>query len=94
MAQKEGEPYWLIREPGKSAGFGTVGFNGDRNADRAVLRFMDEQEEAMRALLSTTEMEAVLVTISYKDGQPVVEPVLCQHGFSACPECFPGQFGS
>lgn len=77
MAQKEGVPYWLIREPGKTHGFGTVAFNGDRNADRAVLRFMDEQREDMRALLSTTEMEAVLVTIHYDDvdGLPIVTEV-------------------
>lgn len=73
---KTGEPYWLIREPGRTAGFGTVDFNGDRNAGRAVLRFMDEQDEAHRALLSDTEMEAVLVTLTYVDGQPVVENVI------------------
>lgn len=70
MAQKN--PYWLIREPGKTSGIGTVAFDEATRSDVAVYVFRQNQDEYTRLMLSDTDLEAVLVTLTYNDGQPVV----------------------
>lgn len=70
-----GEPYWLIREPGKTVGFGTVEFDGDTDPEAALARYWATLEPVMREFLFGLEAEAELVTLTYINGDPVVSPV-------------------
>jgi hypothetical protein len=73
-----GEPYWLIREPGKTVGFGTVEFDGDTDPEAAIARFwqkMEQDDPKMREYLFAVQAEAELVTLTYINGDPVVSPV-------------------
>lgn len=77
MARQDGEPYWLIHEPGKKSGFGTQDFDGDLDPGRAATRYRAEMEPGIREAFDAygTQIEAVLVTLCYVNGQPVVSPV-------------------
>lgn len=73
------EPYWLIREPGRKHGFGTVPFNGDTDPQAALTRYWETLEPVMRDFMHSLEHDpgvtATLVTLAYVNGQPIVSPV-------------------
>lgn len=69
-------PYWLIREPGKTVGCGTVEFDTALNSEQAIAEFRDTYE-AKILIPADFPLEAVLVTLTYTDdGQPVVTEVV------------------
>ena len=74
------EPYWIIREPGKQIGFGTVEFNGDTDPGRALVRYWESLPNSMRAYMAGLENDpdvtATLVTLSIIGGQPHLSPVV------------------
>jgi len=78
MARNENEPYWLIRAVGEVTGCGTYPFTaGETNTDAIVGYWKEDQAEEMIALfdLHGIQLEAVLVTLRYVDGRPIVEEV-------------------
>jgi hypothetical protein len=70
-----GTPYWLIREPGKQHGCGSVDLDAAITSEAAVASFRDSLEPTMRGWLASVELEAELVVLTYVDDQPVVTPV-------------------
>ena len=75
-------PYWLIREPGRDHGFGTLEFDGDTDPATALARFwqkMGDDDAKMRHYLVSVENDpgvtATLVTMTMINGQPSVNPV-------------------
>lgn len=74
MAQEAKGPYWLVREPGKAHGIGTVQLDEAITSAKALEVFRARPEVAM-LITATHPLEAVLVTLRYEAGQPVVEEV-------------------
>ena len=71
---KKHKPYWLLRTPGKTIGFATVSWNDAQTSERAI-EVWKAHEPKMLALLAGMEINAVLVSLDYIDGQPVVTEV-------------------
>lgn len=65
------KPYWLVRTPGKTAGVGTATLDDAITSDKAI----EVVRERYKEFGDLGDLEAVLVTLSYEDGQPIVEEV-------------------
>jgi hypothetical protein len=68
-------PYWLLRTPGRTFGFATVSWDDAQTSKRAIETWKASQEPRALALFDGMEINAVLVTMEYIDGQPVVTEV-------------------
>jgi len=68
-------PYWLLRTPGRTIGFATVSWDDAQTSERAIEAWKAREEPQMLSLMAGMEVNAVLVTLEYIDGQPVVTEV-------------------
>jgi hypothetical protein len=69
MAEKP-QPYWLIREPGKTHGIMTIQLDEAITDGKAIEVAREKLEKEYH--LFAPEIEAVLVILEYHDGEPVV----------------------
>jgi hypothetical protein len=67
---EERKPYWLIREPGKLHGLMTIEVDEAITAEKALEIARERFEEDFK--LHAPAMEAVLVKLTYRNGDPVV----------------------
>lgn len=72
-SNSEGRPYWLIHEPGKTHGFGTIETVGDSlDPVDAIRRYKASLDPVETKLLSGVQMEADLVSLRYDNaGNPI-----------------------
>lgn len=76
MQDNNSPPYWLIREPGKKHGFGSVPLDSAITSDAAVDAYMASIDPGMARMLRDTPMTATLVVLRYdEDGNPNVTEV-------------------
>lgn len=76
MTGTDGQPYWLIREPGKHHGFSTVEFTDAPDRETALAVFRNNWDKQWKPIVGEAPPhEAILVTLTYVDGQPVVQDV-------------------
>jgi hypothetical protein len=78
MLNRVTNPYWLIREKGRTVGCGAIDYSDAYSSESALEVFWRTLDPVFKSMMAHLDMEAVLVRLDYADGdenRPVVTEV-------------------